>query len=160
MHPAPSFRPASRWLAMAFALLCALPAFAQQQAVPASPASPAPPAWEQLTPAERDVLLAPLRDKWNTADTAQRQRMLSHAQRWTTMTPEQRRDAHKGMRRWSHLSPDQRDEARALFEHMRAMSPDQRRAMREQWGAMTPEQKKAWLAKHPPRDEHPPHDGP
>ena len=157
MHPAPSIRPASRWLALALALLCALPAFAQQQA---APASPAPPAWEQLTPAERDVLIAPLRDKWNTADTAQRQRMLSHAQRWTTMTPEQRRDAHKGMRRWSHLSPDQRDEARALFEHMRAMSPDQRRAMREQWGAMTPEQKKAWLAKHPPRDEHPPHDGP
>ena len=133
-------------------LLCALPAFAQQRATPAAPAQAAPPAWEQLTTADRDALIAPLRERWNSADADKRQRMLEHARQWRTMSPEERRAAHDGMRRWSHLSPDQRDHARALFERMRSMTPEERRALREQWQSMTPEQRKAWMDQHPPQD--------
>ncbi|KGQ19547.1 putative transmembrane protein [Lysobacter dokdonensis DS-58] len=139
-------RPA--WLALTLALL-ALPVFAQQHP---APVGPPPPKWEQLTPAERDVLIAPIRDRWNDADEGQRRRMLDHARRWTTMTPAQREAAHKGMRRWDHLSPEQRDQARDLFERMRSMPPDQRRELKEKWRAMTPEQRKAWLEQHPPKD--------
>ena len=32
----------------------------------------APPAWDQLTPAQRDQLLAPLRDRWSQADADER----------------------------------------------------------------------------------------
>jgi hypothetical protein len=127
-------------------LLLAGPAFAQQTA------APAPAQWEQLSPAERDVLIAPIRDRWNNADADQRRRMLEHARRWTTMTPEQREAAHKGMRRWDHLSPDQRDQARELFERMRSMPPEERHALKEKWHDMTPEQRKAWLDAHPPKD--------
>jgi hypothetical protein len=41
----------------------------------ALPAAPLP-AWEQLSEAQRESLLAPLRDRWNSADAGQRQRML------------------------------------------------------------------------------------
>src|SRR6476469_1960778 len=116
------------WLAVF--LLLAAPAFAQQTPALAQPATAQ---WEQLSPAERDVLIAPIRDRWNNADADQRRRMLEHARRWTTMTPEQREAAHKGMRRWDHLSPDQRDQARELFERMRSMPPEERHALKEKW---------------------------
>jgi ABC-type transporter MlaC component len=136
-------------------VLFALPAFAQQKPAPAAPpastqaAQPAPPAWEQLSNADRETLIAPLRDRWNSADADKRQHMLAHAREWRTMTPEQRRAAHDGMKRWSNLSPEQRDHARALFQQMRTMDPDQRRALREQWRSMTPEQRQAWIDAHP-----------
>jgi hypothetical protein len=136
-------------LQVALALLvCCAPAFAQQKPATQAPTGPTPPAWEQLSAAERDLLIAPIRERWNAEPTG-RTRMLEHAKRWQTMTPEQRRAAHDGMRRWSHLNPEQREHARALFERMRGMDPDARRAFREQWRAMTPEQRDAWLDQHP-----------
>jgi hypothetical protein len=148
-----------------FALaLLALPAFAQQKPAPAAappaatqPAQPALPAWEQLSNADRETLVASLRDRWNSADAGKRQRMLAHAREWRTMTPEQRRAAHDGMERWSNLSPEQRDHARALFQQMRTMDPDQRRALREQWRSMTPEQRQAWIDAHPVPPNAQPH---
>lgn len=127
------------------ALLCALPAFAQEPARPASH-----PAWEQLGTVERDLLTAPIRERWNN-NPGERARMLDHARRWQAMTPEQRQRAHHGLKRWSHLDPEKRAEARALFGKMRQMSPEQRRALREQWHAMTPEQRKAWIEANPPK---------
>ena len=132
-------------------LLLSVPAFAQQRAPAPAPTTRTLPAWDQLTPAERDALVAPLRERWNNADPAHRQRMLDHARRWEELTPEQRRTARKGQRRWEHLTPEQRQQARVLYQHMRGMDPEQRAALRKQWQAMTPEQRKAWLDEHPPR---------
>ena len=128
------------------ALLCAAPAFAQQ----ATPGTQ--PAWEQLSTAERDLLTAPIRERWNS-NPGERARMLEHARRWQAMTPEQRKRAHHGMKRWSHMDPEKRAEARALFGKMRDMTPEQRKALREQWHAMTPEQRKAWIEANPPQPQ-------
>ncbi|MFY1079926.1 DUF3106 domain-containing protein, partial [Escherichia coli] len=68
-----------------------------------------------MSEAQRESLLAPLRDRWNSADAGQRQRMLSHGQRWQTMSPEERDKARRGLRRFEHMSPEQREQARALF---------------------------------------------
>nr|AGW45533.1 hypothetical protein [uncultured bacterium Lac36W] len=127
------------------ALLCATPAFAQETTRAATH-----PAWEQLGTAERDLLTAPVRERWNS-NPGERARMLEHARRWQAMTPEQRQRAHHGMKRWSHMDPDKRAEARALFGKMRHMSPEQRKVLREQWHAMTPEQRKAWIEANPPQ---------
>jgi hypothetical protein len=135
---------------LALGLLFASNVFAQQPAKATAPTA-ALPAWEQLNTADREALIAPLRDRWNNGDAAHRQRMLEHARRWQTMTPEQRRTARKGMHKWEHLTPDQREQARALYERMRDMDPAQRRALRKQWHAMTPEQRKAWIDQHPPQ---------
>lgn len=115
------------------------------------------PEWDKLTPQQREMLIAPLRDRWNSAPE-QRVRMLEHAQRWQRMTPEQRAQARKGMRRFVHMKPEQREHARALFAKMHGMPPDERRKLVEQWKAMTPEQRQQWVQDNPPpKDLRMPH---
>ena len=89
-------------LVLAAALLAAAGiAGAEQKASAAQPATaPATqsaqatmPSWEQLTPAQRETLVAPLRERWN-ASAGERARMFRHAERWRAMTPEQRNRAH------------------------------------------------------------------
>ena len=127
--------------AAALALACA-PALA------ADPAATALPAWEQLTPAQREQLIAPLRERWN-AEPAQRARMLAHAQRWQQLTPEQRQRAHRGVDRWQHMAPEQREQMRAVFAHVRGLPDAERRAFMARWKTMTAEQKRAWVQAHP-----------
>lgn len=127
--------PAARLLPCLLAL-ATLPAFAGQPI--------AYPAWDALTPAQRDLLVAPLREHWNTEVTA-RPRLMQRALRWQAMTPEQRARAHRGFDRWERMDPRQRDTMRALFHAMRDMTPAQRDALRTQWRAMTPAQRKAWV---------------
>ena len=145
--------------------LAPLSAFAQQP-----PAAAALPAWDQLSAEQRELLLGPVRDRWNRSAPEDRRDMLDHARRWQSMTPEQReraRDGHKrwkgmspeqreharhGMKRWRGMPPEKREEARALFEHIRPLPDAERKAMLERWKAMTPEQRKAWVEAHPPKD--------
>ncbi|HDS1581144.1 DUF3106 domain-containing protein [uncultured Stenotrophomonas sp.] len=140
-------------LLLTLSLLPAAPALAQS-ATPTLATRPAPgaplPAWEQLSEAQRESLLAPLRDRWNSADGGQRQRMLAHGQRWQSMSPEERDKARRGLRRFEHMSPEQREQARALFGQMRELPPAQRDALRERWSQMTPEQRKEWVRDNPP----------
>jgi hypothetical protein len=124
--------------------LCASPALAQPGAETSHPALPA---WEQLGAADRNALIAPLRDRWN-ANPEQRARMMHHARRWQSLTPEQRRHARHGMKRWAHMDPDKRARVRALFGEMRTMTPEQRKALRARWKTMTPEERDAWVEAH------------
>jgi hypothetical protein len=126
--------------------LSTTPAFASDQPPPSLPA------WDQLSAAQREQLIAPVRERWN-AEPAERARMLQHAQRWRQMTPEQRQHARHGLRRWEHLSPDQRTQMRALFETSRGMTPQQREAFKQRWEQMTPEQRRAWVQAHQPKTQ-------
>ncbi len=110
------------------------------------------PAWDQLSNEQRELLLAPVRERWNRSDADKRAHMLEHARRWHSMSPEQREHARHGMKRWRDLPPEKRHQARALFEHTRAMPEADRKAMIQRWKAMTPEQRKAWVDAHPPRE--------
>jgi hypothetical protein len=137
--------------ALILSLLCSAPAFAQTApAGKAAPTTPARsyPAWEQLSAAEREMLVAPMRERWNSNPEA-RDRMMQHAQRWQTMTPEQRQRMHRGMGRWDHMSPEQRAKARALFGEMRKLTPEQRQELRSKWKSMTPAEREAWIKAHP-----------
>lgn len=141
------FRPLPSCRVAMLALLAALstaPAFASD------PPSATLPAWDQLNDAQREQLIAPVRERWN-AEPEQRARMLQHAQRWRQMTPDQRRHARHGMQRFEHLSPEQRMQMRALFEQTRGLPPQQREALKQRWRQMTPEQRRAWVQAHPPK---------
>ena len=149
-----STRPAFAATLLAAALLAvAGAADAQQKAPqPAPSATQAPlPAWEQLTDAQRELLVAPLRERWN-ASPGDRARMYDRAERWRTMTPEQRARARRGMGHWEHMDPEQRREMRALFEKMRGMTHEQRKALRDRWHAMTAAERRAWVEANPPKD--------
>ena len=128
--------------------LLAVALFAANPAGAATTTATVMPTWEQLTPAQRDLLVAPIRERWNSSP-GERTRMYQHAQRWQQMTPEQRGRAHHGMRRWEHMDPQKREEMRALFQKMRTMTPEQRHALRDQWHGMTSEQRKAWIQANP-----------
>ena len=125
--------------------LCIAPALAQTDGK-AGEARPLP-AWEQLSAADRDALVAPIRERWN-ANPDQRARLMRHAQRWQSMTPEQRRHVRHGMKRWSHLDPEERARARVLYGEMRGMTPEQRKALRARWKAMSPAERDAWVDAH------------
>lgn len=102
------------------------------------------PAWEQLTPAQRDLVIAPIRDRWNS-DPDARARMFGHAQRWQQLTPDQRARMRRGLGRWEHLDANQRETMRALFHRMRGMTPGQREELRRRWRTMTPQQRRDWV---------------
>ena len=108
------------------------------------------PDWDKLSPQQREALIAPVRERWNS-DVEQRPRMLEHAQRWNTMTPEQRKQAHKGMRRFEDMTPRQREEARVLYVHMVKLTPEARKQLREDWKQMSPEQRREWMQKNAPK---------
>jgi hypothetical protein len=132
-------------------LLAPLGAFAQ--AAPVAPAAPLV-EWDKLSPAQREMLVAPLKDRWN-ANPEERARMLERARRWQAMPPAQRDRALHGMSRWEHMPPKQRDEARALFHFMRGQPEAERKAFLAQWRQMTPEQKSDWLKMHPAPERQP-----
>ncbi len=155
-------------LALPLLLIAAAPAFAQQTAPP-------PGNWEQLDAEQRELLLQPVRDRWNLSDAQQRQRMLDHARRWRDMPPEERAKARVGVKRFDNLSPEQQAQMRvlfaktrdmskqerretfALYHAMRDMDATQRQALRDQWAKMTPEQRETWMREHAPR--HHGHEG-
>ncbi|ATD67046.1 MULTISPECIES: DUF3106 domain-containing protein [Luteimonas] len=113
-------------------------------------AQSAPPAaWDQLTPAQRDLLIAPVRERWNSADAPTRERMLENARRWEAMTPAERAQARHGMHSWKHLPPEQREEVRALYNKLRTLPEADRQALRERWKEMSPEQRRRWAAENP-----------
>ena len=108
------------------------------------------PEWDKLTPQQREALIAPVRERWNS-EPAERARMLERAQHWKSFSPHERGQARKGMRRFENMTPQQREEARALFERMRQMPPEDRKKLREEWSQMTPEQRRAWVQENPPK---------
>ena len=112
------------------------------------------PAWDQLTPAQRELLIAPVRDRWNR-EPERRPQLMEFAKRWQTMPPPQRERARQGMRRWEGMTPEQREQARALFHAVRDMDKDARRAFMDKWRQMSPQQQADWVRAHP-APAHPP----
>lgn len=134
---------------LALLLPCCTIAIVPTSACAQESASETMPAWDQLTPAQQAMLTAPVRERWNDSPN-ERARLYQRAQRWHEMTPEQRQRAQHGVKRWRQMGPQQRTQARALFRKMRDLPPDQRKALREQWKAMTPAQREAWVKRQEP----------
>ena len=122
------------------------PLLAMAQTV--APAAPALAEWDQLSPAQRDTLIAPMRERWNREPT-ERARMLERAERWQAMPAGKRERARHGMHRWEGMPPEKRAQARALFHAMRSLDEAQRKAFLEQWRQLTPQQRSEWVSAHP-----------
>ena len=106
------------------------------------------PAWDQLTPAQRELLIAPVRDRWNR-EPEKRERFMEYAKRWKAMPQPQRERARHGMQRWEGMTPEQREQARALFQAVRGLDKDARGEFMEKWRQMTPQQRTDWVKTHP-----------
>lgn len=137
-------------LALLLPLALALPAAAQ------SPAAAPLPAWDQLSDAQRESLVAPLRSRWDD-NPGKRAEMLEHAERWQKMDPAERERARRGAERWRQMDPEKREAMRALYARMRTLPESGREALRKQWQEMSPEQRRAWVAANPPPADAPRH---
>lgn len=115
-----------------------------QQAAPAA-AVPSNLEWSTLTPADREALLEPIRERWERATPEQRQRMLDRARFWASLSPEQKRMARTGADRYRQANQEQRGRLRAVWQNMQALPPAQREEMRKTWEGLTPQQRRAWL---------------
>src|SRR3546814_14540784 len=82
---------------------CAAMAISPPPAEPEDTATPMP-AWEQLTQAPRDAVLAPLRARW-TDNPEKRGRMHRHAPRWPDLTPAQPAPANPRSKPRRHTHP-------------------------------------------------------
>jgi hypothetical protein len=136
-------------LLLPLALAFALPAAAESQREARSL-----PAWDQLTEAQREALIAPIRQRWND-HPEKREHMLAHAERWQDMGPEQRARARRGAERWRQMDPEKREAVRALYARLRILPQAEREALRVRWRTMTPEQRRAWVEDNPaPAEAH------
>ena len=124
------------------ATISGVPALAQEAKADAMPA------WDQLTPAQRELLIAPVRDRWNR-EPEKRERFMEYAKRWKAMPQPQRERARHGMQRWEGMTPEQREQARALFHAVRGLDKDARGEFMEKWRQMTPQQRTDWVKTHP-----------
>jgi len=122
----------------------------------AQPASPLPD-WEHLSAEQREHLTAPTRDRWNSASSEQRARMLARAERWQQMAPDERARISGAIGRWQNLPPGRHHELRALFHHLHALDEGEREAFLARWKSMTAEQRQTWADANPapPREGSP-----
>lgn len=65
-------------------------------------------------------------------------------QRWRKMTPEQREQARERYEHFKQLPADEQARIRERYEHFNQLPPEQRKALREQWNKMSPEERKAF----------------
>ncbi len=129
-------------------LLLAALALAPTAALAQDAKADALPAWDQLSPAQRDLLIAPVRDRWNR-EPEKRERFMEYAKRWKAMPQPQRERARHGMQRWEGMTPEQRDQARALFHAVRGLDKEARDDFMAKWRQMTPQQRADWTKAHP-----------
>ena len=129
-------------------LLLASLALAPTTALAQEAKADAMPAWDQLTPAQRELLIAPVRDRWNR-EPEKRERFMEYAKRWKAMPQPQRERARHGMQRWEGMTPEQREQARALVHAVRGLDKDARGEFMEKWRQMTPQQRTDWVKTHP-----------
>ncbi len=90
-------------------------AHAQDQALASSQADATLSSWEQLSPTQREELIGPLRERWNSQPQA-RARILGNARRWQQLNPDQRLRAQKGLERLEQMTPEQRRQAREAYQ--------------------------------------------
>jgi hypothetical protein len=116
-------------------------------AAPASQARPAVkpeaggPRWNDLSPAQRQVL-APLAGDWNSIDDRGKERWLGVAGRFHKLPPEEQQRATQRMVEWSHMTPQQRTQARLNFQETRDVPKAERQARWEQYQALSEEEKR------------------
>lgn len=117
--------------------------------------------WDELTPAEQNMLL-PWAEQWQDMADDERAQMLQGLRQWQQMTPDERLLARQRFTQWQSLTPAQRERLRQRFQRFRAMtpaqqarvragmqrlralSPEQRQRLRQRWQQMSPDQRRAF----------------
>jgi hypothetical protein len=119
--------------------------------------------WSTLTPAQQRVLM-PFADQWEQLDPATQKKLLQGAERWQAMDAQQRQETARRFGEWQRLPPEQRRWVRQRFQdykrlpaqqqqrmrqnfgRFQKLPPAQRARLRERWEAMSPAERRAFVA--------------
>ena len=91
--------------------------------------------WQQLTPAQRDVL-EPMREHWDKLPPGRQQALTRGAERWESMSPEQREEIRQRAERWKSLPPEERERMKERYDRFKSLPPEEQDRLR-QAGART-----------------------
>lgn len=134
------------WMAAALAGLLVGTPLAQGQTSALVQARPSPvaqakPHWQDLSPAQRQILL-PLEREWPGIDAERKQKWLAIAAKYSSMLPQEQARVQERMADWARLSPAQRGLARQQFQNAKRVAPQDRPAQWEAYQALPAEQKR------------------
>ncbi|MDH5539715.1 MAG: DUF3106 domain-containing protein [Rhizobacter sp.] len=136
-----------------FVVLCAvaLAPVAAQSLAPAQIARPAFAAeegvrWQDLQPAQRQIL-RPLERDWATTDATRKQKWLDIAARFPTMPTAEQARIQARMAEWARLSPEQRGQARQNYQAAKQMPAQDRQAQWEAYQSLSAEEKRRLAAR-------------
>jgi hypothetical protein len=154
-------RPASRWTLLILATGSAVALAQTPTAVPA--AAPAKtvvaqafssPGWNELTPAQREVL-APLASAWPSLSQSHQRKWLEMARSYHSLPPEEQAKMQGRMKEWVALSPQQRSQARLNFaktkELSKQLTAEEKKAKWEAYQSLSTEEKRKLADKAPAR---------
>lgn len=96
------------------------------------------PAWQQLTPAQRQVL-EPLSAQWGDMPASSREKWLQVAARYPKLGATEQQRLRERMTQWAALPASERGEARLRFQQARQMSPAERQQKWEAYQALSPQ---------------------
>jgi len=120
---------------------------------PKTASAPDAPEWNELTPAQRQVL-QPLAHSWGKMDDTRREKWISLANGYKNLSQADQQKMRDRMIQWSQLPAKQRGEARLRFQETRQLTPEERRQKWEAYQALSPEERKS-LADQAKRKQDP-----
>lgn len=151
------WRLAGRWAPLLMLASCAL-ASAQPAAPAPTPAktvvaqSFASPTWNELSPAQREIL-QPLASTWPSLSQSHKRKWLEMARSYRSLSPEEQAKMQGRMKDWVALSPQQRTQARLNFARTKELSKEltaeEKKAKWEAYQSLSAEEKRKLANKAP-----------
>ncbi len=90
-----------------------------------APAFADPAEWQNLNPAQREVL-APVAGQWDQLPEDSKATLMRVAKRYENLSPEQQDRVRDRIGQWASMSHEERERARENYRKYKAMSPAQR----------------------------------
>ena len=100
------------------------------------------PLWKNLT-AQQHTALKPLATNWNTLSARQKRKWIALSENFQKLPSPEQSKLHSRMTEWVALSPQERRLARLNFAETSHLAPTEKKALWEEYQALTAAQKRA-----------------
>ena len=132
-------RRATWFTALLLAAVCA--ATAEAATVPTGVKVPA---WSELN-SQQQADLSMFAKRWDRMAASRRVALLERQARWKDMPPPERKMLREGARNFHEMSPELKEKMRTSISAVRKLPEADQRQLRQQWRALDPQQRRAWL---------------
>lgn len=102
----------------------------------------AEPRWEQLTPAEQQIL-KPLHPEWPSIDATRKQKWRELAAQFPRLSPDRQELLRSRMAAWARMSPAERTAARLRYQEAKRLPEAERQARWESYQSLSEDKRRA-----------------